>query len=84
MSNMSGLGRLGVVGLGLAAAAVGAGLFVPGEVGALMRGYGAMLVPAVLWLFAGQAVRHLAARRQRPAPAPASLFVSARDGSLRS
>lgn len=84
MRNLSGLARLGIAGLSLAAAAGGAGLFVPGEVGALLRGYGAMLVPAALWLLAGLAVRHVAARRARPAPAAAPLMVSARDGSLRS
>lgn len=84
MHNLSGLARLGIAGLALAAAAVGAGLLVPGAVGALLRGYGAMLVPAVAWLFAGLALRHVSARRGRPAPAAARLFVSARDGSLRS
>lgn len=84
MRNLSGLARLGIAGLALAAAAGAIGLLVPGEVGALLRGYGAMLVPAVVWLFAGLALRHVAARRGRAAPAAAPLFVSTRDGSLRS
>ena len=82
MRNISGLARLGIGGLILAAAAVITGFLVPGELGALMRGYGAMLLPAVTWLFAGVAVRYVVARRHADARTPARVVLSARDGSL--
>ena len=83
MHNISGLARLGIGGLAVAAAAVAAGLLVPGELGALLRGYGAMLLPAVTWLFAGVAVRHLVARRHAEGRTPSPIVLSARNGSLR-
>jgi len=83
MRNISGLAQLGIVGMVLAAGAVMAGFLVPGELGALLRGYGAMLLPAVTWLFAGVAVRHFVARRNAEARTPSRVMVSARNGSLR-
>ena len=86
MQHLSGLTRLGILGVALAALTVIGSFAVPDEVGALMRGYGAMLVPAVVWLFAGLALRNIASRRSTDAPVPARapLRISARDGSLRS
>lgn len=74
MRNQSGLVRFGIFGLALGAGAVTGSLLVPGEIGALLRGYGAMLIPAALYLFAGLAIRgfvgrnqpHLAATPHRP------------------
>lgn len=83
MHNFSGLARLGIGGLALAAAAVTAGFLAPGELGALLRGYGAMLLPAVTWLFAGAALRHMVARRRTVAHTPSGVVLSARNGSLR-
>jgi hypothetical protein len=83
MRNISGLARLGIGGLALAGAAVTTGFLVPGELGALLRGYGAMLLPAVTWLFAGVAVRHIVSRRHAEARTPSRVMLSARDGSLR-
>jgi hypothetical protein len=86
MQHLSGLARLGILGVVLATVAVIGSFAVPDEVGALMRGYGAMLVPAVVWLFAGLALRNIATRRSTDTrtPARAPLRISARDGSLRS
>ena len=85
MEQRNGLARLGLAGTGLAALAVLGGTLVPGEVGALLRGYGAMLIPAVAWLFAGLALRTvLAARRMRPATDRVALRASAEDRALRS
>ena len=83
MRNISGLAQLGMGGLVLAAGAVVAGFMIPGELGSLLRGYGAMLLPAVTWLFAGVAVRHLVGRRHADARTPSRIMVSARNGSLR-
>ena len=83
MRNISGLARLGIGGLALAATAVAAGFLVPGELGALLRGYGAMLLPAVTWLFAVVAVRHVVTRRRAEAHTPSRVMLSARNGSLR-
>lgn len=84
MQNLSGLARLGIGGLALAAAAVTAGFMIPGELGALLRGYGAMLLPAVTWLFAGVAARHMVTRRHPAAQTASQVGLSARNGSLRS
>ena len=85
MEQRNGLARLGVAGIGLAAVAVAGGLLVPGEVGALLRGYGAMLIPAVAWLFAGLALRTaLVTRRMRPATDRVAFRRSAEDRRLRS
>ncbi len=83
MRNISGLARLGIGGLVMAVGAVVTGFLVPGELGALLRGYGAMLLPAVTWLFAGVAVRHTIARRHADARTPSRVMISARNGSLR-
>jgi hypothetical protein len=66
----------------LAAAALAGGMFVPGDVGALLRGYGAMLVPAVAWLYAGIGLRTVLPRRGTAATR-GKVVISARDGSLR-
>ncbi len=82
MQPRSGLARLGACGLVLAAAALIGGALVPGDVGALLRGYGAMLVPAVAWLYAGLVLRAVLPHRQHET-SPAKVSISARDGSLR-
>ena len=82
MRNLSWLARTGIAGLVLAVIAIGASLILPGEFGALLRGYGAMLLPAAAYLFAGLAVRHLMGQRQ-PARERSPLRISTRDGSLR-
>ena len=82
MRNLSWLARSGIAGLALGIIAIGASLVLPGEVGALLRGYGAMLLPAAAYLFAGLGVRHLIGHRQ-PARERPSLRISTRDGSLR-
>ena len=85
MEQRNGLARLGIAGIALACVAVVGGLVVPGEVGALLRGYGAMLIPAVAWLFAGLALRGvLSARRMRPVTDRVALRASAEDRALRS
>ena len=86
MQHLSGLARLGILGVALAAITVIGSFAVPDEVGALMRGYGAMLVPAVVWLFAGLALRNVATRRSTDGTSAARtpLRISARDGSLHS
>lgn len=86
MQHLSGLARLGILGVALAAVAVMGSFAVPDEVGGLLRGYGAMLVPAVVWLFAGLALRNVAARRSTHGASAtrAPLRISARDGSLNS
>lgn len=65
MRPRSGLARLGACGLVLAAAALIGGALVPGDGGALLRGYGAMLGPAVAWLYAGLALRAVLPHRQQ-------------------
>lgn len=82
MRNLSWIARFGIAGLALGCAAVGASVALPGEFGALLRGYGAMLLPAAAYLFVGLAVRHLVGHRH-PAQERAPLRISARDGSLR-
>lgn len=82
MRPLSGLARIALFGVVLTAGALGGGLLLPGEVGALLRGYGAMLVAAVAWLSAGLALRATLARRSRPVP-QTRLVISARDGSFR-
>lgn len=82
MRPRTGLARLGAVGVALAAAALAGGILVPGEVGALLRGYGAMLVPAVAWLYAGIGLRAVLPRRGAAATR-GKVVISARDGSLR-
>ena len=83
MRHLSGLARIAVFGVVLSGCALGGGLLVPGEVGALLRGYGAMLVTAVAWLAAGLALRTMLARRAGTVP-QTRLVISARDGSFRS
>jgi hypothetical protein len=78
----SGLARIALLGLALAVGALVGGLLIPGEVGALLRGYGAMLVPAVAWLYAGLGLRSMLARRSG-AVQRTPLVISARDGSFR-
>ena len=82
MRPRSGLARLGAIGLALAAAAFAGGILVPGDVGALLRGYGAMLVPAVAWLYAGIGLRAVLPHGGAAATRGKSV-ISARDGSLR-
>ncbi len=83
MHKLSGMMRLGLAGLAVAAAVIGASFVVPGDLGALLRGYGAMLVPAACWLLGGVAVRALVARRPAEARPRRPIIISARDGSLR-
>lgn len=83
MRNLSGLARFGLAGLALGTIAIVASFFVPGEIGALLRGYGAMLLPAAAYLFAGLGLRHVLASHGDEAHATAPIRISARDGSLR-
>ena len=83
MRNLSGLVTFGLAGLILGVAAVAAGFLISGEVGALLRGYGAMLLPAAAYLFAGLGLRHVLAHRAGDEGAAAPIMVSARDGSAR-
>lgn len=83
MRNLSGLVKFGLAGVALGTAAVVGSLFVPGELGALLRGYGAMLLPAAAYLFAGLGLRHILASHRDEGPATAPIRISARDGSLR-
>ena len=83
MRNLSGLARFGLAGLALGTLAIVASFIVPGEMGALLRGYGAMLLPAAAYLFAGLALRHFLAGQRNESHARAPIRISARDGSLR-
>ena len=83
MRNLSGLARFGLAGLVLGAVAVTASVLIPGEFGALLRGYGAMLLPAAAYLFAGLGLRHLLAHRDGDERTATPIMISTRDGSLR-
>lgn len=83
MRNLSGLVKFGLAGIALGTAAVVGSLLVPGEFGALLRGYGAMLLPAAAYLFAGLGLRHVLASHGDEGRATTPIRISARDGSLR-